>query len=152
MKTNVYINHVLILVIFALINGCTKYTEKSEVYEIPGINLGGLVFPDSKFTYFKKETYRDDIYLVYFKDLTFFEINKEFIVNIIHNIQDESLSRRDITHNFLDSNLSPPINYELTYDYYEIATDDPLVSADGLVNEEHSIYMLRIYNRGMPAE
>ena len=132
--------------------GCAKYTHKEDVNSIPGIKLGSLVLPGSEFNYYKQEAYRGDTYLIYFKDEAFFDNNKENVISAINSVLVDPEGGRNFIVNFNEYDSSLFFDFDLTYDYYEIATDDPLVSADGLVNEEHSIYMLRIYNRGMPAE
>jgi hypothetical protein len=126
--------------------GCSKYESERDVVEVSGLSTGELAPLEGSFDYYKEDALRFDAYVIYLKDRTFFDLNESEVSVILKDIKVEPGASRDMTIHFEKSPYSLPFDYSLAYDYIQLNTGDSLVEIDGLINEDHGIYMVRIMN------
>ncbi|MEO0511173.1 MAG: hypothetical protein AAF065_15090 [Verrucomicrobiota bacterium] len=126
--------------------GCSNYDKKFNVDEVSGMSFGNLSFPEGPFDYYMKDSLRSRTYVIYLGDQSFFELNESKVAVTLNNIEIEPGTSWDMMIHFEESSYSLPFDYSLAYDYIQLHTGDALVEADGLVNEEHGVYMLRVVN------
>jgi hypothetical protein len=128
------------------LTACYDYTHELAVEDAPGLLVGKLTFPKESFDYYKKDSLRYNAYVFYFNDRSFFDLNRSKIAVTLKDKIIEPGTSWDLRIHFEESSYSPPFDYSLVYDYMQLHTGDPLVEADGLLNEENDVYMLRIMN------
>lgn len=132
--------------LLSLCVGCSKYDKKLNVDEVSELLSGELSLPEGPFDYYMEDGLRGRAYVIYLRDRSFFDLNKSKVAMMLESIKIESGTSWDLTIHFENSSHSPPFDYDLFYDYFQLYTGDPHVEADGVLNEEHGVYMLRIKN------
>ena len=130
----------------SFLTSCSDFTYQHDIKEIPGLLTGSLVLPEESFDCYKEDALRGQAYVVYLESRLFFDLNEPDIILTLKSIQVEPGTSRDLIIHFAESPYSPPFNYDLKYDYIQLVTGDPLIEADGLVNEEQGVFILRIMN------
>ena len=124
--------------------GCAKYSYVKETDSISGVNTEGILFPLSKFSYYKQEAYRGDVYIVYFSDMDFYELNKDSVYAIYPYEKIDPKGGANLIVNFEKTKPRPPFDFNLEYRYFRMDFKIKNVSVDGLYNEENNILIIRM--------
>ena len=132
-----------LLLLIALF-GCADYDYQKSVEDISGLNLGGFSLPGSSFDLYRQEAYRGDVYLLYCRDNSFYDLNRQSLLSESHNVRIDPNGGKNLTANFDNSSLSPPLDFDITYTYYRMNSYDTNLKIDGLYNEFSKVFLVRI--------